>query len=303
MILESGLEYIWHFTTHNVGSAPTERDYLRGIHHPPGLCIWAYSLNHELLDLKLPRVSITSIWVDHTPQCWFGSSAKRWAKPSCELADLLVVVWDDKTRKSGRALLVQAKRGKSHSKICVSNPSTNKEFQLLSMAPKFLLSNQTSTIKGTPPSPVSTIVNCEFQLLKYNGKRLRHCTFLQIRDSRAKRWPQNQYQSWQTIWPPSSHRGTYSDAIINMVAKSPGAMGEPFSTQNQSTTDWDRLITLLINETVAVAGGTSQGSRQNTVVFGRVGDFDGVQFVQGEYPVSDDPRGISTIFVTPESEG
>ena len=204
MILESGLEYIWHFTDCKVSGNPSERDFLRGIHHPPGLCVLKGSLDVELLRQMKPRVSITSVWVDHTPQCWFGSNSKgSWGKPSCELADLLVVVWDDKNQKNGRALLVQAKKGKSHNRISLSSRSTSNEFELLSHAPKFILSNQTSTISGVPPSPVSSTVLCEFQLHRYNGNRLRHCTFLQIRDANAKRWPQSKYLSWQTMWPPS----------------------------------------------------------------------------------------------------
>ena len=304
MPLGSAFEYIWAIAPHESAPKPSERDYLRSVHHPPGLFVWAYALNLELRNTGLSPVSISSVWVDHTPQCWYTQRNGAWGKPSCELADLLIVVWDDQNKKAGRALLVQAKRGKSRSRVAVSQASTKKELHLLGAAPKFLLSGQTSVVSGGSPKPLNPKVTCEFQLHHYKGSRLRHCTFLQIKDASAKRWPSN-VSSWQTMWPPSSHHETYSEAILGMVAGSANALGRPFINGNMSD-DWDRLVTLLINETLATTRGTAKGPRQHTIFHlgsGNIGigGTGGIQ--EGEVPASDDPQGISTVFITPEKLG
>ena len=66
MLLESTLEYIWHHTGIVAGSAPKERDYLRTIHHPSFLWLWSHSIRLELRQSH-SSVTISSIWVDHTP--------------------------------------------------------------------------------------------------------------------------------------------------------------------------------------------------------------------------------------------
>lgn len=304
MPVESALEHIWQIAPAYCGPRPTERDYLKALHHPPGLCVWWNALNVELSRQKLPAVSVTSIWVDHTPQCWFGSRSGQWWKPSCELADLLIVAWDNARRSSGRALLVQAKKGKSHSRVTRSNASTKKELQLLGRAPRFLLSGQTATPVGASPAPINPAVSCEFKLAGYTGTRLDHCTFLQIKDTLAKRWP-IEAAKWQTMWPPSNHRQSYSAAMLDMAAKSPGAMGKAFRTNNTKD-EWDRLVNVLISETMAGIEGTAGGSRQNTIF--HIGDGDlGLggygRYIESELVASNDPRGISTIFITPEHDG
>lgn len=305
MPLESAFEHIWHIAPHFSGPFPTERDYLRAVHHPPGLYVWATSLNLELLILGYPAVSVASVWVDHTPQCWYTKKKGAWHKPSCELADLLLVTWDDHRRKAGRALLVQAKKGKSPNRISVSNKSTKKELQLLGRAPKFLLSSQKSVASGSSPNPLNPTVNCEFQLPSYGTSRLQHCTFLQIKDAKAKRWSAI-IPSWQTMWPPNSHPETYSAAILGMITRPINAMGKHFILGNMSD-DWDRLITVLINETLASSGGTARGKKQHTYFYlsSRNMDFPGRLYggFEGEIPVSDDPQGISTVFITPENSG
>lgn len=304
MPLKSAFEHIWHITPHCTCRHPAERDYLRSAHHPPGLWIWAHSLNCELARFGLPRVSITSIWVDHTPQCWYGKANGKWRKPSCELADLLVVAWDDRRRRTGTALLVQSKKGRSISRISVSNASTKKELHLLGAAPRFLLSGQTSARTGYSPQPMNPNVNCEFQLDSYKGIRLQHCTFLQIKDQEAKRWP-TQSSSWQTLWPPSAHHEPYTEAIIGMVIKFPSALGKPF-VKNSKRDEWDRLVSLLINETISGITGTAHGARQHTVYHYDIGNFSHGGFneiIENEPPSSNDPRGISTVFITPDHNG
>lgn len=304
MPLDSAFEYIWRIAPHHSGPQPSERDYLRSVHHPPGLCVWVYGLDLELRNLGYSPISISSVWVDHTPQCWYTQRNGTWHKPSCELADLLIVSWDDQNKRTGRALLVQAKKGKSQGRVAVSNASTKKELNLLGNAPKFLLSGQTSIVPGGSPKPLNPRVNCEFQLPPYVGSRLQHCTFLQIKDAGAKRWPTS-VLSWQTMWPPSLHHEAYSKAILGMVTRSANAMGRPF-TKGNMTADWDRLVTVLINETLATTKGTARGARQHTIFHLGAGGADlggaGGQ-AEGEVPANDDPQGISTVFITPESPG
>ncbi|WP_349918656.1 hypothetical protein [Aeromonas veronii] len=305
MNLESTFEFIWHYALHFEGPFPVERDYLRVVHHPPGLWLWADSLNSDLCRLGHPCVSVTSIWVDHTPQCWYTQRNGAWLKPSCELADLLIVTWDDENRKAGRALLVQAKRGKSYNRISISNKSTKTELRLLGTAPKFLLSSQTSTTLGSSPSPLNPKINCEFKLPSYENSRLEHCTFLQIKDAKARRWPMT-IPSWQTIWPPASYSETYSEAILGMITRPINSLGKHFIFGNMSD-DWDRLITLLINETLASSGGTARGKKQQISFSLNSNDTDCFRALnnsfEGEFPASDDPQGISTVFITPKNKG
>lgn len=77
-------------------------------------------------------------------------------------------------------------------------------------------------------------VSCEFQLAGYTGTRLQHCTFLQIKDTVAKRWPM-EAAKWQTMWPPSNHRQSYSEAMVDMAAQSSGAMGRAFARTTRKT--------------------------------------------------------------------
>lgn len=172
MSLSLALEVIWDLTLCNSGSNPSERDYLRTMHHPPGLCMWAYYLNRELANRGLKPVSISSVWVDHTPQCWYNQVKGILQKPSCELADLLIVAWDDWKKSKGRALLVQAKKGKNHSRIAISNASTRKELILLGGAPRFLLSRQTSVASGYGPTlPANRVETVRCRKFVYRGWR------------------------------------------------------------------------------------------------------------------------------------
>ena len=299
MPLQSAFEIIWHSLSART-TRPTERDFLRSIHHNPELSFWTYCLNLEIQNKGLSPVSVSSIWVDHTPQCWYKYSKGKWSKPSCELADLLIITWDNQQRKSGRAILVQAKRGKSHNSIPISNSSTKKELNLLGNAPKFLLSSQLSVASGNAPKPLNPNVNCEFQLSPYSGKRLNHCTFLQVKDVVAKRWP-SQTLSWQTMWPPSAYPEPYSKAIVDMVSGYHGAMGERFIYGNLHN-DWDRLVTVLINETLAGCGGTAKGQKQHTAFYFSETEQSLWGSAGNDIPHSDDPQGISTIFIAPEHE-
>ena len=240
--------------------------------------------------------------MDHTPQCWYGGLPNSRLKPSCELADLLFVIWDDSREISGRALLIQGKKGKTHSKILTSESSTKKEINLLSDAPDFLLSNQMSVIKGAHPNAFSALADCEFKLNQYSGARLDHCTFLQIRDAKARRWPQNLYSSWQTMWPPGAHAESLDSVLIEMVRKTSGALGKPFQRSLKGN-DWDRLVTLLIDQTLRSAKGTAKGSLINHVNFQGVGGMvSGGGIINNDFEDSEEPGGISTILITPNYE-
>lgn len=307
MLLESALNFIWHFTGENAGSIPTERDYLRSLHHPIGLWFWSTCLQLEL-ETTHPDISVTSIWVDHTPQCWFGKVNGAWGKPSCELADLLIVVWDNSRRETGKALLVQAKRGKSYNYIPISGSSTKKELKVLGQAPNFLLSNQQSVALGTSPKPINSSVCCEFRLASYRGSPLRHCTFLQIRDPRSSRWSTVPVSPWQTMWPPNRHRKSYSNVIKGMLSGARGSIGKSFQLGNMAN-DWDRLVTILVYETIHAAGGTAGGALQNTIlgVRGRAEYCTDVELDWAlpptDYPAGEGPGGgIPAIFISKDEE-
>ena len=81
-------------------------------------------------------------------------------------------------------------------------------------------------------------------------------------------------------------------------------MGKRFVFGNMSD-DWDRLITVLINETLASSGGTAKGKKQHTYSYlspSNMGSFGRLnEACEENIPVSDDPRGISTLFFTPEN--
>lgn len=211
--------------------------------------------------------------------------------------------WDNINKYAGTALLVQAKKGKSHNNIPISSPSTKKELNLLGNLPDFLLSNQTYIKSGSNPKPYSTNHHCEFSLSKSVGPYLDHCTFLQIKDARSKKWPDWE-PPWQTMWPPASNRDSYSETLINMVSGFSNAKGKRFQYGSFGN-DWDGLITLLIDETLSLVGGTAKGIKQNTItpLHGMNKNF--INYVYhgstagDKQQTSNPPRGISTIFFTP----
>jgi hypothetical protein len=87
-----------------------------------------------------------------------------------------------------------------------------------------------------------------------------------------------------------------------MITRASGAMGEPFIFGNM-TMDWNRLVTILIQETIGGAVGTARRKRQHSIVYGFNGDFNKFNFANVDYPLSDDPQGIPIIFITPDLDG
>lgn len=245
-----------------------ERDFLRELHSVWGLRRLAWAINSDLFGLG-KAVSLTSIWLDHTPQCWLERTASGiWEKPSCELADLLVVVWDDESMKGGRALLLQGKMANSPARLIAGGVSTRKERFLLEASPHFLLSNQTSVRKGFSPNPYSKHLKSIFCLDHFgtNASTYRHCRFLQIRKASATRWDSTA-SPWQAHWPSNAQTVPYARSLAEMVIQRASAAGEHFD-RHSCTRDWDALINILIDSTVALCGhGTSKGPAQTGELF------------------------------------
>lgn len=307
--LELAFELVWEIAKYWFSKPmrrPTERDFLRALHIQCLLELWCYQLQLDLNLQGLSGVDVASVWVDHTPQCWFGRHGSSWSKPSCELADLLVVVWDGPSRRTGRALLVQAKRGKYHDRIPVSSGSSKKEFHLLSSAPRFFLSRQTSFGKNGILKPYSQTTKSEFQLEGFSGSILPHCTFLQIRDARALSWPALE-SSWQSMWPTNSFRTAFPEVIRQMAGSYSNSLGKRFKYGNVAN-EWDRLVTVLIDETLTATGGTARGALQSSV-----SSYPAFTAESQLLPIMDHsanegngseehPRGIPCIFVTPNEQ-
>ncbi|MBE4160066.1 hypothetical protein HJ102_22505 [Vibrio parahaemolyticus] len=204
MNIHAVLHKIWGRCVNTFGN-PTERDFLRSLHDRNALTELEISLNDELRSLgSSPSVKVTSIWVDHTPQCWFYPIPqhipvrKNKTQSSCELADLLIIVWDDLSKTSGIAWLLQGKRGKTFNRISNSG-STKIERYLLEGGPRFCLSTRTSLSQFSKFVPLGEPSGyCLDYLTKSN--RYEYCDFLQIKDANAKRWPSN-YSPYQVVWP------------------------------------------------------------------------------------------------------
>lgn len=238
----------------------SERDFLREIHATWGLWRLAWALNNDLFWQGV-SVSLTSVWIDHTPQCWFGVSASGgWQKPSCELADLLVVAWEDHRMQAGRAVLLQGKIARNPDHLVVGSASTKNELALLENSPLFLLSNQTSVRKGNQPSPYSSRGKSAFCLAEFgsNPSQYQHCRFLQIRHPKARRWKEP-LSNWQAHWPASRDTQPYARSLSKMVLRSHDAFGADFR-RNATASDWDALVNTLVDSTVGSARrGTAKG--------------------------------------------
>jgi hypothetical protein len=110
------------------------------------------------------------------------------------------------------------------------------------------------------------------------------------------------------MWPPNLHQMAYSDVIKQMLPNSGGLTGKRFVFGNMNN-DWDRLVTVLIKETVGRGGGTAKGKSQHSVRIARedyflFDDAGGVDLPRIDYPESDEPSGgISTMFITIDEGG
>lgn len=247
--------------------SPTERDFLRSLHSRETLTELELSLNDELLHSgNYPYVKVTSIWVDHTPQCWFYPVPqhipvrKNKTQSSCELADLLIVVWDDSSKSSGLAWLLQGKRGKTFN--CISRSGSTKiERYLLENGPRFCLSFRTSL---TSPSKFFPIGKVDGYCLDYltNNNQYDYCDFLQIKDATSKRWPSN-FSPYQVVWPLTGTSYSLGQIFINMIKQVNPNAGQHFS-RNSKVDDWNELVNFLLDETYKSSRvGTAQGSLQN----------------------------------------
>jgi hypothetical protein len=261
------LEALWGNAV--VSYAGHERDFLREIHGFWGINRLAWAINSDLWPIG-QLASLSSVWIDHTPQCWYGNRGGKFSKPSCELADLLIIVWGDASMQSGRALLVQGKMASAPDRLKMGSPSTKRELTLLEQSPQFMLSNQTSVQSTKEPSPYvhGDVPGSTFCLahLGSDPKALKHCTFLQIKErSAGKHWPIGA-SSWQTHWPSAANTRAYSRCLTEMVSGAHGCLGEPF-TRGSRSSDWERLVNLLIDTTVDMVRGTAKGPLQTTASF------------------------------------
>lgn len=95
----------------------------------------ARSWNTELQRLGKPyALTVSTVFTHQRPYVRFASPT---AKPSCELADMLVVVVDrTTTAPSGTALLLQAKLSDDHH-VTLRNDSEKKQFELFEQHPSF----------------------------------------------------------------------------------------------------------------------------------------------------------------------
>ena len=266
-------EDIWTNVVYN-GKAH-EREFLREIHGIHGLKKIATAVNSELI-LHNKFARFTSIWVDHTPQCYVQKK-NGWGKPSCELADLLIIVRNGHSKKVGKALLIQAKMANKPFVLVANNASTKNQLKLMSTKYSFLLSNNTNN-----PIPYTGNENTSvFNLSNLIGNNYHH-QFLQIKKSSSskKNWPAC-VSSWIILWPlKKNNADAYSTKLLDMCLHQ-NTIGADFNFDNNGC-DWSQLVKLLFETTVNSARhGTAKGSLQNTVQF-MPNDFS--DFMKKNYP-------------------
>jgi len=234
-----GLNRVLH-DTWNSAAGTTERDHLRALHDHANLLALAQELNRSVL----PRgfsIKLSSLWVDWQPQSWkWISSRNSFDKPSVEIADLLVVVWDDALCLSGKALVLAAKMGDAPKQFALSGKSTKKEITFLESPYKFMLSNSMS---GTPrPLTGFTRSDCEFDFSASGG--LDHWRWMVIRKNNATAWlpPVVRHTVKTSAAAATSH--SFSRMLLSTILQ-PG--GSFHSLCNCS--EWCRLVNLLLGHT------------------------------------------------------
>lgn len=266
----SALDTIWqNCVTKYV--KPNEREFLRALHSTSSLTNIKNALNADLRSSGSSiSVAITSVWVDHTPQCWFlpiptyFQVNKSKEQTSCELADLLVVVWDGPTKQTGTAWLLQGKLGRTYNKIAARG-STKIERHLLETGPAFLLSQQTGVGRSHTVNPLGSKHSYCLNYLTAK-KRYAYSDFLQIKHADSKRW-NTSISPFQVVWPLSGANSSFGCALFDMVANAKSGFGLKFKRNNMSD-DWDALVNVLLDETIATSKtGTAKGALQNTAQF------------------------------------
>jgi hypothetical protein len=238
------LEDIWEDANFN---GVKELGFLRAIHNEEALTRLAIFLNLSLL--KQNKIAtLSSTWTDQTPQCYQINARGNPAKPSCELADLLVVVKDE-VLKTQTAILLQGKLAKKPNTLPLGK-STTKELKLMAK-PHFLLSND---LKKPVPIIKDDLSSSTFNLT--NIKSNKHLLFLLIKEEETKSWTRN-IASWLTYYPNESCLSSaYSRALVSICKYGDNNFGLNFNPNGAS--EWDRLIRVLLkNSSPTAAKGKS----------------------------------------------
>lgn len=231
---------IWSKTT-----GTQERDYLRALHEKANLQALARELNRFTLNSGV-ALKLSSLWVDWQPQSWkWIQSRKIFDKPSVELADLVVVVWNDSHQKNGTALILAAKMSTVPDMFSLSGKSTKKEITFLESPYKFMLSNNMS---GVPkPLPGFTQSQCEFNFSANLG--FNYWRWMIIRRHNSTAWSSKTLR--YTVKKNSINKSisSLSNSLVEMIAKP--SLGR-FST-NCFKCEWCRFINVLLGHTATIA--------------------------------------------------
>jgi len=218
-----------------------ERDFLRALHNSKNIRALALELNRFALP-KGFAVHLSSLWVDWQPQSWKWIKAhKQYQKPSVELADLVVIVWDDASHQSGKALILAAKMGVSHNSFAPYGKSTQKEKTFLESPYPFLLSN---SLSGTPASlPGFTYKECEFDFSTSKGFNL--WRWLLIKKNTASNWGVSRLRFTAKSESATTSFKSFGEELVNLLLNR--SSGRFFV--GCMTCEWCRLINLLLGHT------------------------------------------------------
>lgn len=166
---------------------------------------------------------------------------------SVEIADLVVVIWDDDGCREGTAIVLSGMMGMSQSEFSLTGPSTKKEISFLESPYRFMLSNNLS---GTPkPLPGFTKAECEFDL---SGKGLDSWRWLLIKKPSCTRWKHHTIR--HTVKKSSSALRSHSlAALLYGAIVNPPPFGQGQFILGCGCSEWCKLINLLLGHTKLVA--------------------------------------------------
>lgn len=254
------LSVIWNNGIAN--GKKTELQLLHEIHRQENLQRLGAAIN--LATLKHKKIAtLTSVWVDKSPLCWVNKRKNKWVRPTNELADLLIVTWNNRNKKQGKALLLQAKLSTEPIKINRNQENTARELYLMEKSPEFLLSKKNERISIPSPYINNSEVDSTFNLktvFKTNVDSYRHFRILNIKNNKKNNWDEK-INPWMTFWPKDQNSSAnLSRTIIDMVL-SKDVVGENFEYNTESANHWDRLISNLIKSTQNIV--RKNGNLQN----------------------------------------
>lgn len=230
-------------------SKTDERGYLRALHSKANLTALAQEMNRLTLPARR-AVTLSSLWVDWQPQCWKWNVAKaNFSKPSVELADLIVVVWDDNTQQVGTALVLAAKMADTATSFSLHGRSTKKEIAFLESPYRFLISRD---MKGAARAlPGFTVKECEFDFSVQNVGRpgFNFWRWLLIRKKMTTRWRAKRTAFSVKEAAALSVRNSFERILAEMTL---GRRSKGRFWAGCMRCEWCRLINLLIGYSRAV---------------------------------------------------